>query len=466
MKSSFLKLCVFFFIVLLFVSCENKTPVKENIEETAPEDAAKVSLAIAFEKTLESDTNRDIKYWEFMATPLFKLHNDEKVYGTVSYWRPLDELNTGNNNVVKTACDLGRYTAGEWLFELRSLNSEHHVISVGKTTQIVRSGIDNVINIVMHNDIADDTHGNSKDTTSRFTQKTNSSATGVETIEEFGKVHIGFSVNMLDVNPDNLSIVLTKQKINANNVLSFFENVTTDWTYRVSGEPYTRWFKEATVTNYKDKTGNSSELVEEGRMYWETIVSNVEAGAYVYTITIMATNTSGTRIPIAGQSVALYVIGGEETQIKGTLLANEHILQSLKINKTGKIYGSINGKDAITDCEEASDSTLPVKLEFKQTEDQKNDSAEEISSFVWIADGKILEGETDSVLNFSCPKITIGEGADAVEKLAYGIHRVVCIAIGEQGSLGKASLDVIFNPPEGPNPNGEEYPWPDDVLHK
>lgn len=466
MKSAFLKLCVFFFVTLLFVSCDNKTPVKENKEEVVPEDAISVSLAVAFEKSLESETNRDIKYWEFMATPLFELHNDEKIYGTVSYWRPLDELNTGSNNVVKTTCDLGRYTAGEWLFELRSLNSEHHVISVGKTTQTVRSGTDNIINIVMHNDIADDTHGNSKDASSRFTQKTNAGAAGVETIEEFGSVHIGFSVNILDTNPDNLSIVLVKQKINANNVLSSFETVTTNWTYRLPGEPYTKWFKDATVTNYKNITGNSSQLVEEGRMYWETTVSNVEAGAYIYTITIMANNTSGTLIPVAGQSVALYVIGGEETQIKGTLLANEHILQSLKINKTGKIYGSINGKDDVLDYEMAADSTLPLKLEFKQTEKQKKDSAEEISSFVWIADGKILEGETDDILNFSCPKITIGEGADAVEKLAYGIHRVVCIAIGEQGSLGKASLDVIFNPPEGPNPNGEEYPWPDDVLHK
>ena len=423
-------LCVF------VVACDNETKVAENKEsaENVPENAISATLAISYEKTLTSTVNRDIKYWEFMATPLFTLNDAEKVYGKVSYWRPLDALDT-TNGVVKTSCDLGRYTPGEWLFELRSLNSNHQVVSVGSIKKILKSGQDNIVNIVMYNDIADKTHGNSKDNDSRITQKKYGTE-GVETIKEYGSVTIVFDINKLDENSNNVSIVLTKQKINTGRILSTAEKVEIDW---------------------------SREELNNGRVRYETTIPNVDAGAYVFTVSVVATSINSTDIPIAGQSVTAYVIGGEETKISGSMLANEHILQALKINKSGKIYGSINGKDDVTGYEKAADSTLPIKLEFKQTEEQKQSSAEEIVSCVWIADGTVLENENGTSLEFSCPVITTGDGENAVEKRVYGIYRVTCIAIGEQGSLGKASLDVIFNPPEGPDA-GEEYPWPEDWV--
>ncbi len=453
-------ICVSLFMLMLVTACDNRTATPNIVEEdtTPPEDAVSVSLVITEDKTLSSATNRDIEYWEFMATPKFTLPNGEKVYGKVSYWRSLKELDTDGGN-VKTTADLGRYTSGDWLFELRSLNSEHHVISVGSTQQVIRSGLDNVVTIEMKLDDADlTTHGQSWDTTSTRTQVEQSTDAGVETITRYGSVHIGFVANKLDLDKDNLSITLTRQKLTKNSVIGTAEVLTPDWTIRIPGEKYTNWYINADTDNYREISGDNTKAVEEGKMYFECTIPNHDAGAYVYTIVLNGKNESSSFIPLAGQSVSLYVMGNEETQIKGTLLANEYILTALKLDETGKIYGTINGGDE-HDHYGIYSTDAPVSLKWEQSNEDKEKSKENGVYYYWFMDGELQEGNGDTI-SLSCPKLTEGRYA---EVYAYGLHRVTVVVVGEQGSLGSGYFDMIFNPKAGASTSDEDvqFPWSD-----
>lgn len=453
-KNTFSVLLIILAAVILGVSCDSKAA--EPVEEI-PEDAVSATLSITTDKNLTSDVNNEIEYWEFMATPKFDLagsgNTKEKVYGQVSYWRTLPALDTAGA-AVKTTCDLGRYTSGNWYFELRALNSQHHVIAVGSTTTVLRAGIDNVVSITMILDNADNvTHGQSWDTTSQRTQVTKTGENGVESITRYGSVHIGFEVNQLDESPDNLNIVLYKQKVGLNNVIGNIETITTTWTKLTPGNYFSNWYVSANVDNYRTVTaGNSSSVIGEGRMYFECEIPNQDAGSYVYTLQLQAKNQSGSFISIAGQSFDVVVLGGEETQVKGTLLANLHILQTLKIDDTGTIYGSING--GTTRYARVS-YEAPYDLSWVQTTEEKAKSKETATTFYWFADGKEISGQNGDTISYSCPSNEEGQ-------VAYGLHRIMVIAIGNQGSLGSSSFDVIFDPKEGAStgPGDYQYPWP------
>lgn len=446
----------------LFVSCEDSIVTKKqdpNADGTeVPRNAVSVALVVDEVKTLTSDIDRDIKYWEFMATPKFELPKTEKLYGQVSYWRVLKEMDTDSGVAgVKTACNLGRYTSGEWYFEVRALNSKKHVIYVGSTTTVLREGLENIVKITMLTDRADGTHGESADATSTITGVTGpNQEKGSQTIEQHGSLHIGFDINVLDgVSLDNLSIDVYKQKFNKSGTLDAAELVPgVNWARRKEGESFTKWFTDANVHNYKTMTGDSNRTIEHGRVYYETILSNIDAGPYLYTIYFKAKTASGSWINIAGQSVNVMIMGGEETQIKGSLLANEYVLTKLVLNQPGKIYGNLNGKAFMT---VVKDQIAP--LEWKQSEEEKAKSEEEAVSYLWFINGDLITGENGKNLNLPCPKAVSSDGTEGDP--LYGIHRVTCVAIGDQGSLGSSTIDVIFNPDEGPG-NVTDYPWPDD----
>ena len=434
-------------VMVLAVACNAPAPsakVEPNGQNgaTAPEDAVSVSLVIEEDKNLSSDVNRDIKYWEFMATPKFTLANGEKVWGKVSYWRVLDEMDTGAGGAVVKTADLGRYTAGDWYFEVRALNSEKHVLYVGSKRQVVREGLDNVVSITMLLDRADGTHGESSDETSRVTgvreQPAEQASSGSETIAEYGRLHVGIELNRLDLDPNNISISVYRQKIAKDSIIQPSElmNVSS-WITRDAGQAYTNWFKLANSTNYRDISGDHTSLVGNGRVYYECVLNGLDAGPYKYTFIVNAKNTSGSFIPIAGQSVNVTIVGNEETLVKGTLLANEYVQNSLKLKETGKIYCSINGKNYLNVAEDGT-----AQLSFTQTTEQAAASKEVPVKFYWIKDGEFIDGQNGNTLSLTCPEEN--------GKKLYGIHRVSMIAVGELGSLGNATIDVIFNPPEGP----------------
>ena len=453
-------ICLLMALMLIFtcISCEEpQKAVKE--EETATRAIVDVTLSATQPKVLNSSVNNDIMYWEFRATPKFELHDDEKIYGAVSYWRTLPALNTVQDGVseVKTATSLGRYTSGDWLFELRALNSLKHVIAVGKTQLVLREGKENIVNIDMFIDNAsDEQKGNSKDISSRETGwdgHTDSSKT--TTTVEKGTLHVGLVANRMDTDISNMKVVTLYQKINEDLRLGSVVTPTISWDDRngldgaatgVAGEHYTKWYKEATKTNYQGDSfrEDSTDVVEEGKVYYEGILEGLDAGAYVFTFFIQGKDKDGQWINLGGQALDVIIVGGEETLIKGTVLANEYVLAGLKITAPGTIFGSINGKKFIAGTPEKA-----ITLQFQQTEGEKEDSGEVAKMFNWTVGGE-KQSATGSTFEFSCPRDESGNPL-------YGIYRVTCVPVGAQGSTGTTSIDVIFNPETGPNVG--EFDW-------
>ena len=459
-------------VLVLFASCEQ--PVAEMdkpVEEEIPRDVVEVGMVVVEDKSLTSDLNRDIKYWEFMATPQFSLGEGEKIYGTVSYWRMLPALDTGADNVIKTEASLGRYTSGDWLFELRALNSNKHVIAVGSTQQIVREGLDNTVHITMLTDRADNTHGESADDASMETGwNGHDNGTKTATVERYGSLHVGFVVNRLDADIANMRIVTKYQKIEKNSALSGVQTPGITWDDRngeikqttdstgatiagTAGEFYTNWYKNATPLNYKAISGDSNERVEMGKVYYEGTLDNLDAGPYIFTFYIQGKDKDGNWINLGGQAVDVIIVGGEETQVKGTLLANEYVQTKLVLDQTGEIFGSINNRTFMTVNAENT-----AELTFMQSASQQQDSKEAAVKDFWIGDGDFLtpNGQDSNVYVYSCP---VNENG----KPAYGIHRVSVVAFGEQGSTGCATIDLIFNPASGPG-NYEDIDWPPEYI--
>lgn len=453
------KIIIAFLLVLtalfIFVSCEEP---QEAVKETT-HTLVDVTLSATQPKVLSSAVNNDIMYWEFRATPKFVMPADEKIYGTVSYWRTLPALDTVINGVseVKTATSLGRYTSGEWLFELRALNSEKHVIAVGKTQLFLREGKDNTVNIDMYVDNAsEDQKGNSRDEESRLTGwDGHSDSSKVSTTVEKGSLHVGLVANRMDTDITNMQVITLYQKVGEDRKLGAVVTPTIVWDDRngldgaatgVAGEHYTRWYKEATKTNYKDEgfKEDSADVVEEGRVYYEGVLSDLDAGSYVFTFFIQGKDKNNEWINLGGQALDVVIVGGEETQIKGTILANEYVLAGIKITAPGTIFGTINGVKFILGTPGEA-----IKLQFQQTENEKEESGEVPKYFNWTVGGETVS-ETSDTFTFNCP-------TDANGEPYYGIYRVSCIPIGEQGSIGMTTIDVIFNPTTGPNVG--EFDW-------
>lgn len=456
MRKNILIVLAILMVALIFTSCE---PKAEAVVDEEPRGLVEVSVVTTQEKTLKSDINKDIVYWEFMATPKFTLAADEKIYGTVSYWRRLDALQTGDDGVVKTTTSLGRYTSGDWLFELRALNSEKHVVAVGSTQQILREGADNTVKIVMYIDRGDTTHGNSED---RDSAKTgwdgHNESTKTETTVAKGSLHVGLVVNRMDNNLDNMKIVTVYQKVNKNMTLSDpVTDATITWTRRnggiaettteaaKDGEKYTKWYTESTTKNYKDAElkKDSDTSVERGKVYYEGVIENLTAGPYIFTFYLQGKDTSANMINLGGQALDVVIVGGEETQIKGTLLANEYVIAGMQITAPGTIFGSINGTNfikAATDTE--------ITLTFQQTADEIRDSGEDPVKYYWFINAEQFE-TIEPTIKFQCPT----DGGEP----AYGIYRISCIPTGELGSTGTETVDVIFNPETGANVG--EFDW-------
>lgn len=402
MLSSFIFISFILVISLLAVSCSDGM---KGVEERG---TGTVSLVAVEEKGfLESDVDKDIASYEFMATPQFALAEGEGIYGQVSTWRAL--------TVANNAADIGIYTSGMWLFELRAKNAQGNIISVGSTNQIVRQGRDNTIPITMMMDRADGTHGES---------------------DQKGSVHIGIDLNQFDEDKENIKIVTKVQKINADGTYAAESTPFIDFMPYTAGEHYTAW------------RGNAEEIVPAGVMYYEGVLANQEAGAYIYRIYVQAKNTQDAFITIAGQTLDVRVIGGEETVVKGELLANQYMEGSLQIKAPNLEVGTMKSGNTTSTCF-VGNLAAPTVLKYVPNEN----STEAIERYQWFVNGILQEEEETANFSFSCPM----EG-DIPE---YGVYTITCTVMGELGSVVSTTVLINYAHTTGPM---AEFDWGEDAL--
>ena len=449
MKKIVFTLIIALAVTAMFVSCDANSKV-------ASSDTVEVMLAPALEKNLTSDVNKEIKYWEFMARPDFTLAAGEYVYGVVSYWKALPAIDnrTGAQDLDPILTNIGRYTSGSWYFEVRALNSNHKVIALGQTRQILRDGLDNTVNVVMYTDRADGTHGESADATSRVTGSTEISPFGGEGITlstntnygtgngelqttQYGAVKAGFIINRLDDSISNIRMSVYSQKVSKTNVAGETQTevaatASNAWTVVEAGQAIPSW--------YVTKTGVGAN-VGQAKVYYQCDIPNRDAGPYIYTFVVEGKNLDGDWIVLGGQALDVLIVGGETTYVTGTLLPNEYVVGGLKITAPGYIVGTINNAEYVRGT-----AGTPVTLTYQRNASQ---SAEVAVKYYWYVNG-VQQENTTGTLTFDCPK-------DSSNNYLYGIYRISCSPTGALGSIGNSTIDVIFNPADGPNVG--EFDW-------
>lgn len=425
--SNMLSVILFLLCVLIFsVSC---TP------GGAERDLVDVTLAISVDKTLETVTNRDIWYWEFMATPKFSLAAGEgKEVGRVDYWRQLTLLTTNADGTLNLETSLGKYMQGEWYFELRALNKRGHVIAIGQTKQYISKIQNNVVNISVYPDSSDGTHGESMDDESRITGVTATEAGTVTTVR-YGNIKVGLIVNQLEDSTDDMRITVSYQKMSkGSNLLEDTVELTPSWSLRKEQEALPLWYvtddELLPSTTAAEIEGDSSKTVPEGKLYYETDIE-MDAGIYMFTFNIETKKDDDTWQKINGQTLSVTVTGGEQSEIRGNLTATTYIVSGIVITVPGSIYGSINGEKQIV-----SAASEPVTLTWTQSDLQKENSSEEAVDYTWYVDGIDQNVRNESFV-FNCPK-------DESGNYIYGVYRVSLVPLGTLNSWGFTDIDIVF----------------------
>lgn len=433
-------------IAFIAVSCDESVPVEPETpppltaEERGIGDAV---LSVSLDKRLAGGAEDSIKYWEFMATPQFVLAPGEgDIVGTVDYWRQLSAITTPDGGGILLETELGRYMGGTWLFEVRALNKNGHVLYVGERTIIIRDGLENLVDLTVFPDCSDGTHGESADDTSRRTGVTDK-AVGSITTERYGRLHTGFLINQLDDNLDDMKITVTTRKMERiTGVFGDPVEVPLTWDRRTEGERLTNWYEKASAGD-SGYTGNGSTNVPAGKVYYEGTY-NIDAGVYIVTYSVSAKNASGVWTYLGGQTFNLTMVGGEETTVKGYLTAGSYIVAGIKISVPGTIYGSINGAGSVV-----STSAAAVQLSWQQDARSQANSDEVPVSFEWYLEDEKLPYTSDTI-TLQCP-------TDVSGNPVYGVYRVSLCPLGSAGSRGHADINVIFNPADAPNLS--DYDW-------
>ena len=431
---------------VMLISCEGPAAA---VPETPPAPSAaergigEAVMSVSLDKRLSAGTDQAIKYWEFMATPNFVLApGDGDIVGVVDYWRQLDAITTPDNGNVLLETSLGRYMGGSWLFEVRALNKNGHVLYIGQRTLIVRDGLENLVDVTVYPDSADGTHGESADDTSRRTGVTDK-AIGTVTTERYGSLHTGFIINQLEEDLDDMKITVTAQKMERmTGALGESTEIPVTWERRTEGERLTSWYENASAGDNR-YTGNGSTTVPKGKVYYEGSY-NMDAGVYLVSYSITARNRSGEWTYLGGQTFNVTMVGGEETTVKGYLTAGSYVVSGIKISVPGTIYGSINGKGSVV-----STAASAVTLSWYQDERSIANSDEVPVSFEWYFEDELLP-YTSSTITLQCP-------VDGSGNPIYGVYRVSLCPIGSAGSRGHADINVVFNPPDALNLS--DYDW-------
>lgn len=418
-------------LTVLLQSCYEPNLELEKITEEE-RNICNVTMAILFDKTIYTETFNDIKYWEFMATPKFELRPEEgEIVGVVPYWRRLDDLTTTENGKIKSTTSIGRYMSGDWYFEIRGLNTNGHVLYLGQTDTYIHSGVDNLVDIKVYPDSADGTHGESADESSRITGVTDKSVGKLTTVR-YGSLHVGFLVNKLEENIEDIRITVSSQKMEKKTgALSGVAELVMNWISRDEGEKLSLWH-EKSQRNDTLYEGEGNTLVPQGKAYFEGICK-LDAGVYSITYKLEVKNRKDKWVVLGGQSLTTVVVGGEESIAKGYITASSYIVAGIKISVPGTMYGAINGTGSVVSIGGAS-----VILTWEQEPSSANSSNERAVSYEWYFEGKKLQSNENSV-QIDCP---IDDEGNPI----YGVYRVSVKPIGSAGSKGHSDIDVVFNP--------------------
>lgn len=442
----------------LFVSCK-----VDAVEENMPQGVVGVSMAIDLPKAITMSVEDEVKKYEYRALPQFDIAEEtysDGIFGEQYTWREVA--------VSGYKASLGYYRQGLWVFELRSKNKNNEILMTGVSEPTyLQKGKENVVRITLKTDDGEGRSGQNWNT---------------------GKIVFGFESNMLDSTEydlDHAYIRIEADKFDVNGNIDTrtgyhdlrmeeendrglslknlgFESLLPGETdedgllVEILGFPTTvqqarvRYYGETADLVQRTKTvtyiGENEQEVEEEIQYW---ADGVEAGNYIFRIKqCVWDEANDEEIVVAGQAIAVKVIGGEVTTVVGTLVPERYINTNLLLTVAEGVDGDIwvgSSRDDVhfqirTDNLSASSLTVRYVPEWDFL---GVDSLDTTLEYRWYVDGVLQTGQTSSSFEFVPQR--------------YGDAKITCYVNGHVGPntyFGKqasATQIVQVKPASGPN---------------
>lgn len=432
-------------ILAFAVSCEQDKAVN------AESGVVDVSMQVSDPKAISVIVDDEVTFYEYRALPQFNLDGEtynEGIFGEQQTWRSI-EVDEGRR------ASLGYYRQGLWIFQVRSLNKSGQVLATGESDPIyLQKGHQNVVRITLKTDDGEGRDGENENT---------------------GKIRFGFETNLLDltsVDLNNVFITLEVNKFDTEGKIdttkgnqgaidwnSLLKNASTGaWKKMLPETPDGGWM--ATEFKYDDVIAEgrtryyaeTPDLVEtektnkENKKY-TVYTGGIDAGQYLVRVLLKVkdetTAGAGGEKVIAGQQIALKVVGGETTTVVGTFVPEKYISTALALNVAPEVAGSVKlsteGTDQIFEIVTDKLSEATIQLKYVPQNDVDN------ISYQWYVNGDLVANATNSVFTFQPAK--------------YGDNKITCHVMGYlDGKFGKqasATQVVRVMPKTGANVGGD-----------
>lgn len=447
------KVFIFLLIAMVGISSLLVSCKADAVEESLPQGVVGVSMSVDAPKAISMSVNDGVAVYEYRALPQFDLTGEDYndgIFGEQQTWRVI--------TVRDYKASLGYYRQGLWVFELRTKNANGEVLTTGVSDPTyLQKGKENVVRITLKQDDGEGRSGENFNT---------------------GRIVFGFESNMLDSTVHNLDHAYIRieadkldtegnidtryqgMRLETSNAcgLTLAQQGTNGFISLLPGtadpdgllssvlgdtvaQARVRYYA-ATPELYEDTKTVIYEGTSQTVTYW---AGGVKAGQYILRIKQCVMNeTTHEEIVIAGQAVAIKVVGGETTTVIGTLVPEKYINTSLLLTVARDVDGDIaaDGNTFIIRSDDLSHATLTLQY----VPDDEELSQYTTLDYRWYVNGVYQANETSSTFAFTPDN--------------YGDAKITCYANGHVGPntyFGKqASVTQIVNvrPSTGPNVTG------------
>lgn len=422
MKRMMIFLLAVMCVSALLVSCK-----ADAVEEMLPQGVVGVSMSVDMPKAITMSVEDEVKQYEYRALPQFDIGEEtynDGIFGEQYTWREVA--------VSGYKASLGYYRQGLWVFEVRCKNKRDQVLMTGVSEPTyLQKGKTNLVRITLKQDDGEGRSGQNWNT---------------------GKIVFGFESNMLDeteYNIDHAYIRIEADKFDVNgnidtrtgyyNLRMEEDNdrgltlVNHGFTSLLPGETDSsglladmygttvaqaraRYYGETPdlVDRTKEVTyiGEGEQTVTETIHYW---ADGVEAGNYILRIKqCVIDEDTGDEIVIAGQALAIKVIGGETTTVIGTLVPERYINTTLLLTVAENVDGDIASNGAF---QIRTDNLNTSALTVRYVPDDPNLGTD--LEYRWYVDGVLQSGETSDSFVFHPQR--------------YGDAKITCYVNGHVG---------------------------------
>lgn len=393
-------------------------------------------------KSLSAAVPEEVAKYQYRAIPLFTVDGESTAGATDTPAIIGEQPQWTDITIANDMATLGYFRQGHWKFGIRTLNKQGNILATGWTTENAPDGVylqkgkQNLVRITLHPDDATGSSGQSVNT---------------------GKVKIGFETNYLA----ELDKAFIKLEINKVKIDGTYEDVK---LWPLKNDTWTTTKAGVNDTGILAPTGTFGKIVGKGRIryYAETpdlvpvqqeyedpithektkvtaFTGGIAPGNYLVRVLLCVKDDKGNDKIIAGQLVAVRVVGGENSYVTGTLTPEVYIETGISITVAENIDGSISPTDDVFLLKTDTLSSASITMKYVTTKVPTNSKIK----YEWRINGNLIVDATNATLTF---KPTI-----------YGDNKITCVAtstIGETGifgEIGSATTVIRVTPATGPN---------------